>query len=303
MQFFRSVNIDFIGNRYKFFTVSVSLLLMTVSVLIYRGGPNYAIDFTGGIFMQISFQDKVALQDVRKAIEEGGINSFELQSSGDVVMLRAKKRQESLEEFENLVKNSIRSRFPDNVVKVEKSEYVGPSVGKYLSKQAVYAFLFAFLGMIAYVAFRFKSSLWGLASVIGVLHDIIISFGFLVLVNKETNITVVAALLTLAGYSINDTIVLFDRIKENLKSVVKENFSTIINRSINEVLVRTVVTSFTVFIIACSLFFFGGEVIHTFAYIMIIGTVLGVFSSIFVCAPLVYEWEVRRSKRLKKNVS
>jgi len=306
MRFFTSLDIDFIGSRYKFFIVSGLLLLVTTFALIYRGGPSYAIDFTGGIFMQISFQDKVALQDVRKTMEESGISSFELQSSGNtdnIVMLRAKKNRESLEEFENLVKNSISSRFPGNVIKVEKVEYIGPSVGKHLARQAIYAFLFALLGMIVYVAFRFKSSLWGVASVIGILHDVIISFGFLVLVNKETNITIVAALLTLAGYSINDTIVLFDRIKENMRFVVKEDFSAIINKSINEVLVRTVVTSFTVFVIACSLFFFGGEVIHNFAYVMIIGTVLGVFSSVFVCAPLVYEWEIRRSKRLKKAVS
>ena len=300
MQFFRHINIDFIKNRYKFFGVSGFLLLMTVFILIYRGGPSYGIDFTGGIFMQISFQDKIELQDFREVIKENDINSFELQSSGNIIILRAKKNLESLEEFEKLVKNSIKLRFPDNVAKIEKIEYVGSTVCKYFSKQAIYAFSFAFLGMIVYVTFRFKSSLWGIASVIGILHDVIICSGFLVLADKETNITVIAALLTVAGYSINDTIVLFDRIKENLKLVVKESFSDVINRSINEVLVRTVVTSFTVFVIACSLFFLGGEVIHTFAYIMVIGTVIGVFSSIFICAPLVYEWEVRKSKRLKK---
>ncbi|MDR2666188.1 MAG: protein translocase subunit SecF [Endomicrobium sp.] len=301
MQFFRRINIDFIKNRYKFFGISGFLLLMTMFILVHRGGPNYGIDFTGGIFMQISFQDKIELQDFREVIKESNISSFELQSSGNIIILRAKKNLVSLEEFEKLVKNSIELRFPDNVAKIEKIEYVGSTVGKYFSKQAIYAFSFAFLGMIVYVAFRFKSSLWGIASVIGILHDVIICFGFLVLADKEINITVIAALLTVAGYSINDTIVLFDRIKENLKLVVvKENFSTVINRSINEVLVRTVVTSFTVFVIACSLFFFGGEVIHTFAYIMVIGTVVGVFSSIFVCAPLVYEWEARKSKRLKK---
>jgi preprotein translocase subunit SecF len=182
---------------------------------------------------------------------------------------------------------------------VEKVEYVGPSVGEYLSKQALYAFFFAFLGMIAYVAFRFKSSLWGVASVLGIIHDVAITFGFVILVNKEINITVIAALLTVAGYSINDTIVLFDRMRENLKFLAKEDFASVINKSINQVLLRTVVTSITVFIVACSLFFFGGEVIHTFAYIMIIGTALGTFSTICLCAPIVYEWEVRKRNRLK----
>jgi preprotein translocase SecF subunit len=274
---------------------------MTAFVLIYREGPNYGIDFTGGIFMQISFQDKVKLQDFREVIRGSGISSFELQSSDNIVILKAKKSLESIEEFEKLVKNSIELKFPSNVVKIEKAEYVGTTVGKHLLKQAVYAFLFAFLGMVVYIAFRFRSGLWGIASVIGILHDVIICFGFLVLANKEANMTAIAALLTVAGYSINDTIVLFDRMKENLKVMVKESFLTIINKSINEVLARSIVTSLAVLIIASSLFFLGGEVIHTFAYIMIIGTIVGVFSSIFVCAPLVYEWEIRKNRRLKKS--
>jgi preprotein translocase SecF subunit len=187
-------------------------------------------------------------------------------------------------------------------MRIEKVEYVGPSVGEYLARQAVRAFFFAFLGVIIYMTFRFKSSLWGIAAIIGIIHDVAISLGFVILMNKEIDITVIAALLTVVGYSINDTIVLFDRIKENLRLCIKEDFANVINKSINEVLVRTVVTSLTVFIVAGSLFFFGGEIIHTFAYVMVIGTVLGVFSTIFICTPLVYVWEVRRINRLKSAI-
>jgi preprotein translocase subunit SecF len=302
VRFFKFVNIDFIGNRYKFFAISGLLLLLAVGAFIYRGGLNYGIDFTGGILMRISFQNEVGLQDVRTAMKESGINSFELQSSGNFIMIRVKKDLKFKEEFGSLIKNSIQLKFPDNPVKIEGIEYVCPSVGEYLSKRAVYAFLFALLGMIVYVAFRFKSSLWGIVSVIGIIHDVVISLGFVILTNKEINITVVAAILTVAGYSINDTIVLFDRIKENLKLFAKEDFVEVINKSINEILVRTAITSLTVFIVACSLFFFGGEVLHTFAYMMIIGTVLGVFSTIFVCTPLVCEWRIRRNKRLETVV-
>jgi preprotein translocase subunit SecF len=303
VRFFKSVNIDFIGNRRKFFAVAVLLLLMTIAAFIYRGGPNFGIDFTGGILMQISFGDKTpALHNIRSAIEEAGVKSFELQSLGNFILIRAKETLSSQEEFKNLIKDSLQAKFPNSSVKAERVEYVGPAVGKHLSKQAVYAFLFAFLGMIVYVAFRFKSSLWGISAVLGVIHDVIACFGFVILVGKEVDITVIAALLTLAGYSINDTIVLFDRIKENLRMEAKENFATIINKGINEVLVRTVVTSLTVFIVGSSLFFFGGEALHTFAYIMVIGAVLGVFSSVFICAPLVYEWEIRRNNRLKAAI-
>jgi preprotein translocase subunit SecF len=303
VQFFKSTHIDFIGSRYKFFIVSISLFVLTVGAFIYRGGPNYGIDFTGGMMMQISFEKELTdLQDLRNAIEDSKITSFEIQTSENLIMIRAKKTLQSQEEFEKSVSQSIQNKFPDNPMKVERIEYVGPSVGQYLSKQALYSFFFAFLGMIVYVAFRFKSSLWGVASVLGIIHDVVISFGFVILVNKEINITVVAALLTVAGYSINDTIVLFDRIKENLRFGAKETFANIINKSINEVLVRTVVTSLTVFIVSTSLFFFGGEVIHTFAYIMVIGTVLGAYSTIFLCTPLVYEWELRRNNRLKMAI-
>jgi preprotein translocase subunit SecF len=278
------------------------MLLLTVFVFIYRGGPNYGIDFTGGVLMQASFQQEVELQDVRSALEKSNIGSFELQSSGNIIMIRAKKNVASQEEFENAVKAAMQETFPNNSMTIDRVEYVGPSVGTYLSKQALYAFFFAFVGMIVYVAFRFKSGLWGVASVLGIIHDVVISFGFVILANKEVNITVIAALLTVAGYSINDTIVLFDRIKENLRLLAKEDFGKVINRSINEVIQRTVVTSLTVFIVAASLFFFGGEVIHTFAYIMLIGTILGVFSTLFICTPIVYEWEQRKKNRLKVAV-
>jgi preprotein translocase subunit SecF len=178
-------------------------------------------------------------------------------------------------------------------------EFVGPAVGEYLSKQAIYAFFFAFLGIIVYIAFRFKSGLWGVAAIIGVVNDVVLSLGFIVLTNKEVDITVIAALLTVAGYSINDTIVLFDRMRENLRLNIKEDFAVLINKSINTLLLRTVVTSVTVFMVAIALFFLGGEVIHTFAYVMVIGTALGVYSSIFICAPIVYEWEMGRKRRLK----
>jgi preprotein translocase SecF subunit len=276
---------------------------MTMIVFVYRGGPNYGIDFTGGILMQISFQEEnVALQDVRRAIENSGISSFELQSSENLITIRTKQIFDSQEEFKNLVKDAISTKVPNNNMEIKKIEYVGSTVGAYFFKRAFYAFLFAFIGMIIYIGFRFKSVLWGFSAVVGIVHDIIISFGFVLLVNKEVNITVVAALLTIAGYSINDTIVLFDRIKENLEFYSKKDFGVVINNSTNDVLVRTVVTSLTVFIVSCSLFFFGGEVIHTFAYVMIIGTCLGVFSSIFICAPLVYELETRRRKYLKTAI-
>jgi preprotein translocase subunit SecF len=277
--------------------IPIILLVLLLGVYIYRGGANYGIDFTGGIMMQVSFEKTVEIQDIRTALENSGIKSPELQSSENLFIIKAKQGVDSQAQFENNIKTAMEKAFPGNQMTVEKMEFVGPAVGEYISKQALSAFFFAFLGIIIYIAFRFKSGLWGVAAIIGVIIDVVLSFGFVILTNKEVDITVIAALLTVAGYSINDTIVLFDRLRENLRLNIKEDFATVINKSINAVIFRTVVTSVTVFIVASSLFFLGGEVIHTFAYIMLIGTVLGVYSSLFVCVPVVYEWEMSRKKR------
>jgi len=294
-----STNIDFIGKRRIFYAISLFLLAVTAAAFIFRGGPNYGIDFTGGMLMQISFEKNVALQDVRKSLEEGGLESFELQTSDRIVMIKAKRNIGSQSEFESKVKEAISVKFPDNAMTVDRVEFVGPSVGEYLTKQALYAFCFAFLGMMVYIWFRFKSALWGIACIVGIIQDVIVTFGMVLLVNKEVDITVIAALLTVAGYSINDKIVLFDRMRENMRLSVKEDLGAMINRSVNAILLRTVVTTITVFIVSGSLFFFGGEVIHTFAYIMVIGTALGTYSTIFISAPLIYGWETGRRNRMK----
>jgi preprotein translocase subunit SecF len=299
VKFINSINIDYIGKRRISFAISLLLAVITVAAFIVRGGPNYGIDFTGGMLMQISFENNVELQDVRKALEDGGLSSFELQTSDKIVMIRAKHNVDSQQEFEASVKEALAVKFAGNAMSVDRVEYVGPSVGEYLSKQAMYAFFFAFIGMIVYVAFRFKSALWGVAGVIGIIHDVVISFGMVLLVNKEIDITVIAALLTVAGYSINDTIVLFDRMRENMRLSMKEDLAVMINKSVNAVLLRTVVTTITVFIVSGCLFFLGGEVIHTFAYVMVIGTALGAYSTIFICAPLVYDWEMGRRNRMR----
>lgn len=299
MKFFSSTNIDFIRGRKITLLVSALLIAATVAAYIYRGGPNYGIDFTGGISMQISFDKTVALDDVRSSLDKANIGSFDLQSSGQVVIIIAKQKMNDQHAFEAAVLNALTAKFPNNTLKVDGIEFVGPSVGAEIAKGSMKGFIGAFLLMILYIAFRFKSSVWGIAGVLGIIHDVIIVTGTVLIVNKEINITVIAGLLTVAGYSINDKIVLFDRMRENLRLSAKEDFATILNKSINQVILRTVVTSSTVFFVAASLFFFGGEVLHTFAYIMLIGTMLGVYSSIFVCAPMIYEWETRKRKRMK----
>lgn len=300
MKFFKTPNIDFIGKRYLSFALSI-ILLVSSFIAIAVKGPDYGIDFTGGTLVQVSFDKEVQLDEVRSALSGSEDLSFELQSIGkESIIIRVKKTDKTQDEISQNVLSLLQTKFTGSNIIVDRTEYVGPSVGKHLAKQTMYAFMFTFLGIIIYVAFRFKSGLWGVVGVLALLHDVFGTFGLIVMMGKEVNLTMIAAFLTIAGFSINDTIVLYDRIRENLRLLAKESFGAIINKSINEVLSRSIITSLTVFVVSMILFFMGGEVIHDFALTMVIGTTLGVYSTIFLCAPLTFEWEKRKRDRFKK---
>ncbi|HBU68827.1 MAG TPA: protein translocase subunit SecF [Elusimicrobia bacterium] len=298
LSFLHNTNIDFIKKRYFFFAVSLIITLSGVVSLFMHRGPNYGIDFTGGVLLQVAFEKPVAMNDVRSALNAAGIPSVELQSSqNNSVIIRSKKSAMSQDELTALINKSFAEKFADNKSIIERTEFVGPSVGKHLVKQAFFALIFSFFGIIVYVAFRFKSSIWGGAGVIGIIHDVFVIVTVFSLMDKEFTLTIVAALLTIAGFSINDTIVIFDRIRENLRLLVKDDFGTVINKSINQTLSRTFITTLTVFVVTIALFFFGGEVIHDFAFALLIGLVAGTYSTVFICSPLVYEWEVYKKRR------
>ena len=305
--FLHNTNIDFIGKRHLFYIVSGLLALLGAAALIVKG-PNLGIDFVGGILMQVGFHEQVKMGDVRSALDSVGIGNVELQSSRDKtgktsIIIRAKKSDMNQDEFSKKASGAFKAKFANNPFDVERVEFVGPSVGKHLSKQAFYALIFAFLGIIIYVGIRFHAGVWGFAGVAGIMHDVFVVYGLFALFNKEVTLMVITALLTLAGYSINDTIVVFDRIRENIRHISKEDLKTIMNKSINQTLSRTIITSLTVFIVVLVLFFIGGEVLHDFAFAMIIGVVIGTYSSIYVCSALVYEWEEGKKKRLKFAVA
>ncbi|GAB1402240.1 protein translocase subunit SecF [Elusimicrobiota bacterium] len=300
MKFFKTPNIDFIGKRYLAFTFSIILVIVSFFAIVFKG-PDYGIDFTGGTLMQVTFDKEVKLDEIRSALTTSEDLSFELQSIGkESIIIRVKKTNKTQDEISQNVLSLLQAKFTGINIIIDRTEYVGPSVGKHLAKQTMYAFMFTFLGIIVYVAFRFKSGLWGIVGVLALMHDVFGTFGLIVLMGKEVNITLIAAFLTIAGFSINDTIVLYDRIRENMRLLAKESFGAIVNRSINEVLSRSIITTLTVFVVSMLLFFMGGEVIHDFALAMAIGTALGVFSTIFLCAPLTFEWEKRKRDRFKK---
>jgi preprotein translocase subunit SecF len=193
--------------------------------------------------------------------------------------------------------NSIKGKFYLGEFAILSTEIVGPKVGKYLQRQAVSATLYALGGMLIYIAWRFKGTVYGTAAVLAVFHDVIITLGFFSFLNKEISLTVIAALLTLVGYSMNDTIVVFDRIRENLKTLRRESLASVINKSINQTLSRTILTSGLTFLTVVSLYLFGGEVLHGFAFAMVVGIIIGTYSSIAVASPLLVIWHEYRSRK------
>jgi preprotein translocase SecF subunit len=303
VQFFKTPNIDFVGKRYISFTVSIILLVLGIFGLAVKG-PNYGIDFSGGILMQFSFNKDVQLDTVRQGLASQKNLNFELQSTGNQgIIVRVKKTDKSQDEMASEISSVLKSKLADTQITVDRVEYVGPAVGKHLSKQAMYAFSFVFIGIIIYVAFRFKSAFWGIVGVLALIHDVFVTFGIMVLTDRQIDLTLIAALLTIVGYSINNTIVLFDRIRENLRLIAKQSFASVINVSINQVLGRSVLTSLTVAIVSLIILFLGGEVISDFGLALFLGNLIGFFSSVFICAPLTYEWEKRKKERFKKNNS
>lgn len=295
MQLFKKTRFDFIGKRYTAFLFSGILLLSGVVSLIVKGGPKLGIDFTGGTLIQLGFKRPVDIKELRQLLGQGGYPDAELQdfSEGRSVIVRLPKSQISASVLGQQLQKLVADKFSGTDPVIERAEYVGPAVGRALAQQAQMAILWATILIIIYVGFRFRSTLWGVCSIAALVHDVLSIVGIFSILNKEITVTVVAGILTLAGYSMNDTIVVYDRMRENLRLSRKETLAEIINRSINETLSRTIMTSMTVAITVVVLFFFGGSVIHDFSFAMLWGVFVGSYSSIFVASPIIYEWQSR----------
>ncbi|MFZ5908222.1 MAG: protein translocase subunit SecF [Nitrospirota bacterium] len=297
IELIKKTKIDFMGKRTYAFAVSgvVFLLGILAIVQIIRGSANLGIDFTGGTAVQIQFEKPIILADARKALEEGGVQDFDLQDMPveRKILIRVKKKEEILGGFSDTIVAALSKRFSDQQLVVDSTTEIGPKVGERLRKDALLAILAATIGLLIYIAFRFQFR-FGVGATIATLHDVFAVLGIFYILDREINLIVVSALLAIAGYSLTDTVVVFDRIRENLKIRFKEPVAQVVNQSINEVLSRTIVTALTTLLAAFALFLFGGEVIHDFSLAIIIGICVGTFSSIFVASPIVLLWGGQR---------
>ncbi len=292
MQLIRSdTHIDFIGKRKIAMAVSGILLLLSIGLLVFKG-LNFGIDFTGGTLVETKFKQAPAIADVRNSLKPAGYGQAIIQEYGapDEILIRVQnKSSEESSTISTAVLDALTTRFGADNVQMRRVEFVGPQVGEELTRAGIMAVLVAMLAILVYVTFRFELR-FALGADAALLHDVTMVLGLFALTGNEFSLPVVAALLTVIGYSLNDTIVVFDRIRENLaanrKKKKPEDEKTIVNASVNQTLARTLMTSLTTLLVVVTLFFLGGEVIHGFALALMAGIIVGTYSSIYIASPV-----------------
>lgn len=295
MEIIGKTGIDFIGKRRVSLTIAalVALIGMIAIVQIALGTANLGIDFTGGTSLQLSFAQPVPLEVARKALLTQGVEAnLQEIAGGNKLLIKVGKATGVSGSVAESVENVFRSQFPKNPFVVESSTEIGPSIGEKLRKDTLVAVAIAIAGIILYIAWRFDLK-FGIAAAIATLHDVLAIFAVFFILDKEVNLLLITAALTIAGYSLTDTVVVFDRIRENMRKNMKDSLTKIFNQSINETLSRTMITALTTLLAALSLTLFGGEVIHDFSLALVIGILVGTFSSVFIASPLVVIWENR----------
>ncbi len=289
-----NTKIDFVGKIKFALILSWVLIGIGIVSMVLKGGPLYGIDFRGGTLMQIKFAKKVSAGAIRKALKDMGVQTGSVQSVGaeadNEFLLNYETTEEDLEQFSEKIREQFVATFGKDSFEIRRAEIVGPKVGKDLREKALFAVGLSCIGMLIYIWFRFEFR-FGLGAVLGLVHDVLITFGALSLTNTPIDLPVVAALLAIVGYSVNDAIIVCDRIRENIPKMTREKLGTIINVSVNQTLSRTILTAGTTIMAIIALYTFGGTVIHDFAFTMVVGVITGTYSSIYVACPVVIYWE------------
>lgn len=350
MEFIKpDVNVDFIGNRKWAFLLSGSLILATILLLIWRGGPNYGVDFTGGVLIQVRLDKAHSPGEIKNALKPINLQDSIIQQFGeksaDEYLIRVRKTNVELTGLSDRVKGVLVSAFGKDV-DIRRVEMVGPKVGKDLRQKALFAIFYAILFIAIYISGRFElkwmmsiimalslaivvyftssfgvSVAWliiialivtlglcwflnlkyALGAIFALVHDVTITVGAFALTDREISLAIIAAFLTIVGYSLNDTIIVFDRIRENARRFRRRPFAEVMNESINETLSRTILTSGTTLVVVVALFVLGGGVIHDFAFAMLVGICVGTYSSIFVASPILLIWEGKETGKARQT--
>lgn len=304
MQFLVNSNFNFIGKRKTARIFSIALILIGVGSLVIQGGPKLGIDFTGGTSLRLQFEKGVSIGEVRSAIASLGIGNAEIKNFGNStdILIRVQEQETSGAGITDAIKAELSKVFPDNPYIERSKDSVGPKIGAELRTKTVTAILIALVGMLIYITWRFEFK-FAVGAIAALFHDVIITLGVFSVLQLEITLPIIAAFLTIVGYSLNDTIVVFDRIRENLKVLRRDTYETIVNTSVNQSLTRTIITSLTTLVVVAILYFFGGSVIHNFAFALIVGVLIGTYSSIFVASPIVVDWELRSQEKKSRALA
>ena len=308
MELFRNANIDWLGKKWYFLGFSLIFSIAGVLSMLFWHGIPKGVDFKGGTLVYVKFDSTPNEDHIRQAMDAAGIRGPRITRISDAFGKSANEEVIGLPESATADANhdagraqviaALSANYHDSAFTVQQVEIVGPTAGKQLQHQAWFATAYSLLGMLVYLWFRFEL-IYGVAAVAAVFHDTLITVGAFSLVNQEITLTVIAAILTLIGYSMNDTIVVFDRIRENLAGSRRETLSAVVNRSINQTLSRTVISSGLTFLTVLSLYLFGGEVLHGFSFALVVGILIGTYSSIAVAAPMLVAYQDWRQERGK----
>ena len=295
MDLFVNADYDFLKIRRTAYIVSAALILVGIISLIMHGGPNYSIDFEGGLMMRISFEEPVDIGELRQVIAEATQRipevTRDIDEVGNYIIRIEELEAEVGMESAGQIQTFLAQAFQNNQLTIRSVEEVGPKVGAELRTKAIWAVLWAMLGILIYISWRFEPR-FAVISVLTLFHDVLLVLGLFSIMNIEISLVIVGALMTIVGYSLNDTIVVLDRIREDLKRYRQEKYDWVLNKAINATLSRTVVTSVTTFMVVLILWIAGGSVIHDFAFALMAGVIIGTYSSIFVAAPLLAEWQL-----------
>ncbi len=301
MHFFRKTNIDFIGKRRTWYFVSTAITIAGILFALIRG-VEYGIDFAGGTEVQFQFKQDVKIEEVRAALDKAEFRGAEVKYYGkdeSGILIRVPGGSQGAKAGSETTRKLLEAMdkgFPNNQRELRQEQHIGPKIGAELQQKALLAIFFTCVVIMIYLAFRFRF-VYGFGAVVAIVHDVLVAFAFAVICNKtfpwlnlEMNSTMLAAFLTIVGFSVNDTVIIFDRIREDQKKYKGETLKSIMNRAINETLPRTIITSGTVFLTLVVLFIWGGEVLRGFAFTMLVGVITGTYSSIFVASAIAYDW-------------
>ncbi len=301
MEIFKETSkINFMGNRKTAMGISGLLIVLSLASIAFHGGLSYGIDFAGGTLVQLRFKTAPSVDAIRDGLKEIGLGDSTIQEFGskNEILIRTQSSPGGLSEMGSKIRDALLKGAPKDDIIVDRVELVGPKVGADLREKALLSILYAIIGILIYISWRFEFQ-YAIAAVFALMHDVMITMGAFSILNLEFTLVVVAGFLTLIGYSLNDTIVVFDRIRENTRRRGKESLESMINLSVNQTLSRTLLTSGTTLLVVVALFFLGGEIIHDFSFTLLIGVVVGTYSSIFIASVFLVYWENRH--RTKKR--